>query len=255
MNKTSYIIVAITILIIAGFGYFVSYKQARSAYQTYNDISKIKSDLAQVSQKKTILENLSKNNELNTLYDIASKYIPTQADSSQLILELSAIAATNNLKVDQFSLENSKTNATTSNATDTTTTKTTDKTAPTTDTSTTKTDTSTTKADSNISELPFSMKVSGGFIDFLAFLGNVQTCSRLVTITSMNLLQDTNGFSSDVAGKAYYQKVTSTDQNLNNINISQEIINRFQNLKTYGTPIDLPTESGFGRSNPFDQVK
>lgn len=242
MNRTSWIILLCTVVICIGIGFFFSWPQTNSTWKVYSETKNAKKELTEISKKKDVLTNLSKNNQLTNLFNIASNYIPEIQKSGELVIELTAIAGQNNLKVEQVTLDTGETPSAADDATDTATT---DKTAA-----------ATPAADPNaISEIKFSMKVSGGFNDFLNFLKTTETSSRLITISAMDLTQAETGFSAQIAGKTYYKKGTNLEQNLANVKISQETIDKFQNLKTYGTPINLPTESGFGRVNPFDAIK
>ncbi|AKM82070.1 TPA: hypothetical protein DD449_03150 [Candidatus Berkelbacteria bacterium] len=232
MNRLSWIFIGSTSLIVVLFSYFILKPMVNNSWQIHNEIKKTKTDLQDASKKKEVLTALSKNNQLDTLYGIASKYIPLSQNSSELVIEMSAVANQANLKVEQFSLDNSAPKA-----------------------ATTTTPTTSTSAVSGVTELKFSIKVSGNFSDFLTFLKNTETSSRLITFNSMQLATTDNVLSVQLIGSAYWQKDSNLDQTLTNVTVTQSTIDKFQNLKSYGTPINLPAESGFGRTNPFDVIK
>ena len=240
MNRTSWIIIIATLAIVVAAGFFFIWPQANSSWKLYKQELQAKKDLEDVSKRKEVLAQLSKTNQLANLYDIASKYIPEEANSGDLVIQLTAMANGANLTVDQISLE-TETKAKTTTEADTTTNK----------TNSTNSQTTATSNPSDVQEVGFSLKVSGTFADFLNFLKSVETSSRLVSIYAMNLAQTQDKFTADIKGKAYWEKSVSLEKNLANISIPQETINKFQNLKTYGNPINLPTESGFGRPDPF----
>ncbi len=244
MSRTSWIFVAATAVIIGVIGFLWLRPVVASSWKTYSDTQIAKKDLIEASKKKEVLENLAKNNQLASLYDIASKYIPESSNSGELVIELTAMAAQSNLSVDQVSLEDKKDTGAQDETTPTTDNKT--KTNETTSASS-----SNTSSSGNNNEVNFSLKVTGTFPDFLNFLKNTETSSRLISFTAMTLAQETDKFTAQLTGKAYWRKGSSLDKTLANIEISQDTINKFQNLKTYGTPINLPTESGFGRTDPF----
>jgi len=235
MSRTSWLFVATTIVIIGVIGFLWLRPVIASSWKTYSGTQTAKKDLTEASKKKSVLENLTKNNQLASLYDIASKYIPESSNSGELVIELTAMAAQSNLLVDQVSLDDKKDTATTKEEGTSETTST-----PSSDTS---------SAANN--EVNFSLKVTGTFPDFLNFLKNTETSSRLISFTAMTLAQETDKFTAQLTGKAFWKKGSSLDKTLANIEISEDTINKFQNLKTYGTPINLPTESGFGRTDPF----
>lgn len=239
MNRMSWIFIFASVVIIALISVFFIRPIATSSWQIWNQNKQAKQDLADAAKKKEILENLSKNNKLNTVYDIASNYIPKDQRSGDLVIELTAIAGQSNLKVEQLNIDSGTTSAKT---TETDTSKSTP----------TSTSTPTANAsNSDIKEIKFSMKVSGTFSDFLNFLKGTETSSRLITITSMSLTQTQNLLSAQVAGITYWNTSVALEKTLANIEIPQAIIDKFTQLKTYGSPINLPTESGFGRANPF----
>jgi len=242
MNRASWVIVAITFLIIAALGVLYLWPVAKSSWNIYQETNQTKKDLEDISKRKEVLTELTKNDKLSYLYNIASTYIPEESKSGELVIELTAMANQSNLKVEQVSLEQiEKTQKSNEETTDKKT-----------ETAGSSQKTSTTNVQETSSqEVDFSMKVSGTFADFLNFLKATETSSRLISITAMNLNQSNDQFIAQLNGKAYWKKGTDLEKNLTNIEISKETIAKFQNLKSYGTPIDLPTESGFGRPDPF----
>ena len=244
MNRTSWLICGVTLAILAVLGLFYLWPVSKSSWQIYNQEKQAQKDLSDASKRKEVLTALSQNNQLTDLFAIASQYIPENANSSDLIIQLSAMASQNSLTVDQVSLEGQNQSSSTSQEQ-----------ATTNQSSTANTNTSTAKGSASnataIQEVDFALKVSGSFGDFLNFLKSTETSSRLITIKAMNLTQANGTLTADLKGKAYWKKGTSLENNLANITISQETINKFQNLKSYGSPINLTTESGFGRPDPF----
>lgn len=255
MNKTSWIIVGGTGFICIVIAYFFLYPNVKQVFDIRKKTQIAKNELDVLNKKQEVLAALSKNNQLGGLYDIASKYIPESENSSDLVIELTSMANQANMKVDQISLDAAT--APKAAATDTATTDaktTSDAKATATDTTTDTTTTTPTDVKTNLSELKFSLKISGSFSDFLIFLKSTETSSRLLTFDNMSLSQSETNFSVQVSGFSYYKKGTSLENTLDNIKITEATINKFKNLKTYGVPINLPTESGFGRTNPFDTV-
>lgn len=240
----SLVFISVTILIVFAISYFYLNPHLNSAWQNYKEIKKSQETLKEISQKKEILVKFSKNSQVGDAYTIASNYIPEEEKSGDLVIGLSEMAKQSNLKVEQISFDKVAQSASSSAN------KSTDTNANA--NANTNTNSSTESKDSKVSEIDFSMKVSGTFADFILFINNLEKSSRLATINSMDLTQSTDkGFGAELEGKAYYQKTTDLDTGLTAINISQEIINKFKNLKSYGQPINLQTESGFGRPDPF----
>jgi len=242
MNRTSWILVIATVAICAVIGFFFIKPVVTSTWKTYKSNQQAKKDLSDASGLKDALLKLAKNNQLNSLYSIASSYIPQTGDSGTLIIELSGAAEQANMTVEGISMESAQ--PTGQQQQDQTT-------ASGGNNQTQSTTSQSNTTNSGLQELPFTMKVSGAFTDFMDFLQNIDTSSRLISITALSLSQQNNAFSADITGKAYWKKGTDLQNTLANIQISQETIDKFQNLKTYGQPINLPQESGFGRTDPF----
>lgn len=244
MNRASWTIVAITFIVCAVIGFFWTRPVIASDLSALDQTQKSKEELANANEKKESLAQLKENDQLIKLNEIAAKYIPEEANSSELVLELTAMAEQNKLTVDAFSLENQPATATPTN--DDPTAKKTDLAPKTT-------------GPGGSQELGFSMTVSGTFLDFLNFLKSSESSSRLLSLQTMGLTQADNKdavkFTAQLAGNAYFKKGSSLVANLANIQISTETIQKFQNLKTFSAPLNLPAEAGFGRTNPFETVK
>ena len=250
MKSKPLTIIIITIVIVAAISLVIIWPVVSNVLSSYNDLNQTKASLKTLEEKRVALEQLKQNPNLNEISDIALKYIPKEATSGDLVIELTAIAGKNNLKVDSISLE-SKKSSTTSSATseDTSTTK---KTSPSPVASSSPAPT--------FQTVNFSMKLVGTFANFIAFLQGTETSSRLITIDNLALQQaKTAGttdpaasFTAELSGSAHYKPDISIEDNLDNLKLSDKVVQQFLKLKTYGTPINLPAESGFGRSNPFE---
>lgn len=243
MNRLSWIFIGSTLIIILAVSFFIASPLAKSCYKAYKDKKQAKQELIDAGKKKDFLTSMSKSDKLTSIFNIASSYIPETQNSSDLVIGLTAIASGSNLSVQQLSMENS-----TSSTQSKTATQDTDSSKP----ATTPAPTTTPAKDADkASEVKFTIKLAGSFPDFENFLKGIETGSRLITITAMVLAQGQDSFTAQLTGKAYYKKGTVLEKTLANIEIPQETIDRFLSLKTYGTPINLPTESGFGRTDPF----
>ena len=163
MNKTSWIFVAVTVLVCLCIGFFFTRPNITSTWKIHKETQTAKSDLDQVAKKKEILTALANNPQLGSLYDIASKYIPESDNSSELIIGLSAMASESNLGVDQLTFNTATGAAAATTATNTA--------AP-----------DTTDANTGTKEITFDMTVSGTFPNFLNFLKSTETSSRLIMV-------------------------------------------------------------------------
>lgn len=246
MNRTSWIFIGTALLILAISGFFLFRPITLSDWQTYRATKSAEKELEEISKKKEVLTNLAKDNQLKNLREIAAKYIPEEAKSSELILELTAMAEQNKLQIEQVSLESKK-------PTD----KKDEDTSASSTSSTTSSPSSSTSssnqpaAPGGSQEISFTLKVRGTFGDFIGFLKSAETASRLVAIKGLTLAYDDKGFSAQVSGKSYWKQSETKEKTLVNISVTKETIEKFQNLKTYSLPINLTHEEGFGRTDPF----
>ena len=249
MKNQKLIIIGITALVVLGIGFFLIKPVVTSVWTYLKNYSQDKSELKAIAEKKQILAELQENPNLKNVSEIAQNYIPKDTESGQLVIELTAMARANNLKVEQISLEKSKTSTgTTEEATPAPAKK---------NASPTPTPSGSASPTSEAKTIDFSMQISGSFNDFLNFLNTVETSSRLISLKNITMQQKVESdksitFAAQVSGSAFYKNKMTVAVSNDNLKISDEIINQFLNLKAYGQPIDLPTESGFGRTNPFE---
>lgn len=248
MKTQPTIIIIISLIVISGIGFFLIRPVATSLLASWKELENARNNQKTIQEKRAVLDELKQNSDLSRIDEIAKKYIPSTDESGQLVLELSAIAQSQNLKVEETSLEKSQTAAQTP--------------APETQAATPENQAPlpTQPAAETIEKVDFSIKVSGSFQSFMSFLYVIETSTRLITLQSISMQakteQDLTNFSAQIKGNAYYKKnvdLNPDSENFNNIKISQEITDRFLELKTYGQPIELPEETGFGRTNPFEE--
>lgn len=240
--KSKPIIILITTLIVCGaIGFFAIKPVISSIWSSWNSLEEAREDLNQAEEKKKILDQLSQNPELANVGQIALKYIPKEEESGELVIELTAIASANNLKVEETSMEKKKQSGSSEEDTSS---------SPKPKPSTSASPSSPTK------EVQFSIKIAGTFPDFMNFLRAIDSSSRLISLKTLGLQVSQNKdqaiFTAQIGGVAFYKTDITLANNLENIKVSDDTIRKFLNLKTYGAPINLPTESGFGRGNPFE---
>lgn len=245
-------ILLITLILVAVISFFVVRPVVTSVWASWRDLNRAREDLKTVEEKRQVLEALKQNKDLSSVSQIALKYIPKESESGELVIELTAIAAQNNLIVEETSMEKSK-ETTSKPAEETATPTPKGKESPATGASP-----STTSATGGAKEVEFSMKLSGSYTDFMNFLRTVESSARLIVIkniamqTKQEAAGKTPSFTVQLEGVAYYKSEVTIAKTLDNIKISDETLAKFLNLKTYGIPINLPQESGFGRTNPFE---
>lgn len=241
MKTKPIIILAITFIVCGAIGFLIIKPVVSSIWSAWKDLEKARGDLNTAEEKNKILNELKQNPDLATVGQIALKYIPKDEESGELVIELTAIANANNLKVEETSMEKKAGSQTPSEESSA---------SPNPKPSTSATPSSAAK------EVQFTMKLSGTFPDFMNFLRAVDSSSRLISLKTLALLisqtQDKTVFTAQIGGVAFYKSDITLPNTLGNIKVSDDTIRKFLNLKTYGAPINLPTESGFGRGNPFE---
>lgn len=252
-RSQKFIILGITFIIMAILGVFLIWPVFSSIWSSWKTLNQTKTDLKVMEEKKQILAQLEEKT-VTSVADIAEKYIPKESESGQLVIELAAMAQANNLKVEQTSLEKSKTSKTSEETTS-------EKATPTPSAAPTVSPSgggSKFSFPNDVKTVDFSMTVNGNFSDFLNFLKTIETSSRLIALKNLTLQQKANSdkttsFTAQITGVAFYKKDLTIDKDkIESLKIPDEAFQKFLNLKTYGQPIDLPTESGFGRNNPFE---
>lgn len=245
MKNQKIIIISVTTLLILGIGFLLIWPVISSIWSSWEEYAKAKNDLKIITEKKQILDELGKNSSIKNVSEIAQNYIPQEPESGQLVIELTAMATANNLKVEETSLEKQKGSSSSNEDTA--------QTSPTPAPS----GSGTTDTTGGAKTVDFALKTSGSFNDFLNFLRTIETSSRLITIKNITMQQKIGtdkavSFTAQISGAAYYKKDPSITANNDNLKVSEATLVKFLNLKTYGQPINLPSESGFGRANPFE---
>lgn len=246
MKTKPLIIIIITLLVIAGITVLLIKPVVSSILSSWRDLSKAKANLEIIEEKTQVLEALKNDQNLSRVADIAQKYIPKEEESGQLIIELTAMAQANSLKIEQTSLEKS------SESSD-------EQTTSESGASPSPTPNATSSPTPEAKTVEFSMNINGTFPDFMNFLKAIETSSRLIVLNNLSMQTKESSdqstpvtFSAQFVGVAYYKQEDSLSDDLDNIKIAEETMEQFLNLKTYGQPINLPGESGFGRTNPFE---
>jgi len=249
MKTKPLLIIIFTLIAGGGLVFFLIRPVVSSILSSWQALSQAKENLKIIDEKKQALDALQNNKNLSQVAEIAQKYIPEGEEVGQLVIELSALAEQNNLALEETTLAKPK-EAPKEQETPTPAAK---NPSPSPQTSSPSSTTGGAKT------VDFTMKLSGSFADFMNFLKALETSSRLISLKSISLQSKTDPkqpgvFSAQVAitGSAFYKDKITLEKNLENIKVSDETLEKFLNLKTYGQPINLPGESGFGRSNPFE---
>lgn len=248
MKSKPITIILIAVILVGAICFFLIRPVAVSIWNSWQGLEQSKKDLQTLEEKKQVLEALKNNPELASVGEIAIKYIPEESESGELVVELAAIAGNNNIKVEEISMEKPPESQT----------KTEEGTTPTPKSTTTgQASPAATSATGGVKEVDFSLKLSGTYADLVNFLWGVESSSRLISLKNVAFQMsttagETQNLSAQIKGVAYYKPDITLASTLANIQVSQETIDKFLNLKTFGSPINLPTESGFGRTNPFE---
>lgn len=222
MNRTSWIFIGVTAGVCLGLGVFLLFPGFSRVWKTFRQTQTARQELAGLATKQKVLGELAKNADLDKITAAAASYIPEEAKSSELILELSAIVGQANMAIEQISLESP---------------------------------TAEQKSIATANPVTFTLKIAGTFQDLMQFFKLIETSSRLIAIQGLNLTQAQDKFTAEIKGEAYWKTVAPAEKSLTNITVSAETIQKFENLRQYSTPINTATEAGYGRTNPFESVK
>lgn len=242
MNRTSWIIVGVAVGVCLGLGVFLLYPSFSKSWNTYRQTQAARQELSGLTEKQKVLGDLAKKTDLDKIKEAAASYIPEEAKSSDLVLELSAIVGQANMSMEQISLENAPQSAKEEE----------EATAP---NKNTTTNTQTNKNTDTNQPVRFTLKIAGTFQNLMHFFQLIEASSRLIAIQNLNLSQVQDKFTANIEGEAYWKTIEAQEKSLANITVSAETLQKFQNLRQYSTPIDTATEAGFGRENPFEEIK
>ncbi len=101
-------IIAGTLLIVFAISLFLIKPTVSAVWSGWKALDTSEQNLKNAQERSSAIAELKKNKEqITNVSAIAEKYIPKKYDSSQLVLELTAIAQANSLTVQETSMENS----------------------------------------------------------------------------------------------------------------------------------------------------
>lgn len=243
MKNKSVIIIAVTALVVIAIGFFLIWPTVSSLWTGWRNLSSSEAEMQKAQEKTAAINALRKNKvELTNVAAVAENYIPKSYESSQLVLELAAIATDNSLTVQSTSIDKSTAPP---KAKDQDEAATAPSAAP-------SASASAATSSSGLQNINFSIKLSGTFPNFLNFLKTVETSSKLTVIKSIALQMDSTGgnLSAQIAGSSFYKPSVTLESTTENLKVSAETIKMFLNLKSFAEPIN-PADSGYGRGDPF----
>lgn len=248
MKTKPIIIIAVTFLIVLAIGFFLIWPTALAVYNGWRDLSTSQENLKKVEARNQAIAEIKKNKDpLTNVSTIAEKYIPKSYESSQLVLELTAIAQDNGLTVNETTMETVKTKAASQEEDTTATPKSSASPTP-------GASSSPGSTPSTVQNINFSMKLTGPYPSFLNFLKTVETSSKLTVIKNLALQTDTaagsDKLSFQISGTSFYKSKPTIENTVANLAVSKTTIDMFLNLKSFAAPIN-PAESGYGRGDPF----
>jgi len=214
-----------------------------SIVKSWKELKSSESNLQNAGQLSQIMLDL-RNQNITQVADNAQKFIPSNQESGQLVIDLTTMAQTNNLTVEQTTIDKSKQ-----------TTKTDETTTPT--PKTTSTTQTNSQAKNKVENVDFTMKLSGNFVDFAKFLQATESSSRLIVFKNISIQTEQNTenkstLGAQISGTAYYKKEVSLENNMDNLKVSQEAIDMFLNLRNTIQATTQPSDGSFGRTNPFE---
>lgn len=229
MNKQAILIYFITIIICAAISLFGIAPNFSESLQTIKQTNQVEKELAGIAKEKQILTDLSKNENLEKLLTFAVNAIPDSAHANELALELNTIAQNTGATINNKIVINDNID-----------------TAP-----------NTTNNSGQSNETNFSFNLTGDFSSIIKLLTLSEKTSRLISIKNIELTRAANNkITAQVTGTAYWTRIhTSNIDDISKYEVSTSTIKKLRSLTEPEPAIITPAETGFGRLNPFDDIK
>ncbi len=232
LNKTTGLIITITLAIIISIGYFF-------AYPTYQTIQKETADNAdKLEQIKTLeqynisMKKISEQKDtITTLGKSVDKLIPKKPQSEQFLIELEALIAQSEIPNADFQVSN-LTGATSTIAAS-----------------------STQSVIKNSPSYQFSVDGEGSLENIIKLYNRLMSMNRLIEITSLDLTSSESG--SNLTFQINANNFSINEAGIKSIKLKslpklvEDAVKKINSNKTYGKSIEIQKEDGFGRPNPF----
>lgn len=229
INKRVIIIYLITACVCASIAYFGILPNLSKSLNTIKQIGLTQKKLTNLAHEKDILTALSKNENLEKLLIFAVNSIPADARPNQLATEINSLIQNTGMTLNNKIVINNNTQST-QNSTN----------------NSVQTD-----------EANFSLNLTGDFSSFIKLLTLSEKTSRLVSIKNIDLTESTNNkITAQITGTAYWATVdTDNADDVTKYEVATSTIKKLQSLTEPEPAIITPAETGFGRLDPFANIK
>jgi hypothetical protein len=229
INNRAIVIYIITASICAGISFFGILPNLSKSLGTIKQIGLSQKKLASIAQEKQILANLSKNENLEKLLTFAVNAIPDGARANELTTELNSLVQNTGMTLNNKIIIND----------------------------TTKTGPNNTNNSGQSNDTNFSFNITGDFASIIKVLTLSEKTSRLISIKNINLAQASNNkITAQIGGTAYWTKInTSNIDDITKYEVSTSTIKKLQSLTEPEIGLITPAETGFGRLEPFSDIK
>lgn len=246
-NRSFWLFGILSIIILAILVYLAGIPYLRKLQKMTSEITQKRLDIGVLQEKLTVLQKLKTQEEtLLDLADRAQKYLPQSRKEGDFIIDFEKIAQESESTINSTAVivkAEKKALAEVPKEEEEPKTKT-----------KTKTKTETTKATSPVSATAFSANITTNFRSFLTMLFNLERSRRLSAFDTFTITRgEEDTLSIKMDGEIYHKDKITVSKDLENIKISEEVEQKLKNLGQFGEYINLQSESGFGRDDPFSE--
>jgi len=219
INQRVITIYFITAIICASITYFGILPNLSKSLQIIKQINSTQKQLNGIAEEKKILTDLSKNENLEKLLTFATNAIPETTRENELTNELNNLTRNAGVSLNEkINIDN---------------------------------------AQASPGKVKFSFSLSGNFSSMIKFFTLSEKSSRLLTFENIDLTKTGNNkLIAQISGTAYWTKIDlkNTDESVS-YEVTTNTIKKLQNLTEPEPSIITPAETGFGRLDPFNDIK
>jgi len=224
-NKTSFLIIFITLAIIGSISYFF----ILPTYNNYNSIKQqIRSDQQTYDDSQRTLRTYQKldsqKEEINKYSEKTSNLVPKDPELEDYIIDLEGMISQSPIPSSEFSLASLTSSA----------------------------EANSPSVVQNLNSYQITINGESNITNIFTLINQFLSMSRLTEITALSLTNDDKGaLSFDLTGNIFSNPKSTATEIKNPSRILSEAASKITQYETHSLPIEIQTEDGFGRTNPF----
>lgn len=255
LGQYSYLITAVVGgILVLGLLWYGAKPALGAIVNNRRQVSQLDQQLQETQDRLTSLKAFSqKPQEFEAMRDLLRKTLPEKADSDTFAIRIEQASSDLKLSLSNLSVTPPKPKAAPKAAT------------PVQEEATdTKSQTATATPTAAISPTPaasapqtadqtfgFSTAIVGSYEQIRDFLGTLERFAPFSAVRQFSITPSGEQYSASIAGTVSFLPTTPGSTLTGAFTISTELKKHLDELSAPGTPIDLKTESGFGKDNPF----